>query len=126
MQDKAKKVISQALLNGGILFTTYTTASRNDRQESILEWLTNDGTNPQGSGCLLILDEGHKAKTKGTKTSLMVCSLQEQLRDLRVVYSTATAASEPRHMQYMPRLGFWGKGTLFATAEVFTNTLEHS
>ena len=37
------------------------------------------------------------------------CSaLQEQLPDAKVLYSSATGASEPRNLGYMTRLGLWG------------------
>lgn len=31
----------------------------------------------------------------------------------RVVYASATGATEPRNMAYMSRLGLWGEGTPF-------------
>lgn len=38
---------------------------------------------------------------------------QNRLKDARVVYCSATGASEPRNMGYMSRLGLWGTGTDF-------------
>ena len=44
-------------------------------------------------------------------------SLKEEVRErflfFRVVYASATGASEPRNMAYMSRLGLWGSGTQF-------------
>lgn len=39
--------------------------------------------------------------------------LQARLPDARVVYCSATGASEPKHMAYMSRLGLWGSGAPF-------------
>ena len=38
---------------------------------------------------------------------------QEKLPEARVVYCSATGASEPRNLGYMVRLGLWGDGTSF-------------
>jgi P-loop containing NTP hydrolase pore-1 len=42
-----------------------------------------------------------------------VLELQEQLPNARVVYCSATGASEPRNLGYMSRLGLWGAGSPF-------------
>jgi len=67
-----------------------------------------------------VFDECHKAKnlcptgsSKPTKTGLCVLELQKKLPKARVVYASATGASEPRNMAYMSRLGLWGTGTPF-------------
>lgn len=39
--------------------------------------------------------------------------LQARLPEARVVYCSATGASESRNMAYMVRLGLWGDGTSF-------------
>lgn len=67
------------------------------------------------------LDESHQAKnlfpsassTKPTKTGQYVLKLQKLLPKARVVYASATGASEPRNMAYMDRLGLWGKDQTF-------------
>ena len=41
----------------------------------------------------------------------------------RVVYVSATGASELSHMAYMDRLGLWGRGTAFDNAQVFQNEI---
>lgn len=45
--------------------------------------------------------------------------LQQKLPNSRVVYSSATGATEPKNMAYMTRLGLWGKGTPFADFNAF-------
>lgn len=69
----------------------------------------------------IIFDECHRAKnlcptgsSKPTKTGLTVLELQNKLPKARVVYASATGASEPRNMAYMVRLGMWGQVRLFS------------
>lgn len=75
---------------------------------------------------VIILDECHNAKTnsvvlrgakKGSsilsKTALMITTLQHQLPNARIVYSSATGGSDEKEMGYMERLGLWGAGTSY-------------
>ena len=48
-------------------------------------------------------------KEKSTKTGLKVKELQDSLPNARIVYASATGASEPRNMAYMVRLGTVGQ-----------------
>ena len=50
--------------------------------------------------------------------------LQNKLKKARIVYASATGASEPRNMAYMTRLGLWGKGTPFLEFTDFINAVE--
>lgn len=66
----------------------------------------------------ILFDECHQAKnlcpgkhSRCSKTGSAVEALQNVLLKARVVYASATGASEPRNMAYMTRLGIWGKGT---------------
>lgn len=79
----------------------------------------------------IVLDECHKAKnlfpsgaTKPSKTGLTVLQLQKKLPKARIVYCSATGASEPKNMAYMSRLGIWGKGTQFNTFQDFIKAVE--
>lgn len=47
-----------------------------------------------------------------------------RLPKARVVYASATGASEPRNMAYMVRLGLWGQGTPFNTFNEFITAVE--
>ena len=42
-----------------------------------------------------------------------VMELQKKLPKARIVYASATGATEPKHMAYMVRLGIWGEGSPF-------------
>jgi hypothetical protein len=41
--------------------------------------------------------------------------MQDELPQARVLYCSATGASEAHHLGYMKRLGLWGTGTPFKT-----------
>lgn len=98
----------------GILFLTYSalvsgSKTGRTRLEQLLKWCGKEF-----EGCILF-DECHRAKNlitsgkqKSTKCGAAVARLQEQLPSARVVYSSATGASEPLNMAYMTRLGLWG------------------
>ncbi len=84
-----------------------------------------------------MFDECHKAKNvipstdttkhgrkKGSKTGSAVLRLQDVFPKARIVYCSATGASEPRNMAYMSRLGIWGKGTQFNSFDNFIAAVE--
>jgi len=105
----------------GVLFSTYASLiaknARRTRFDQVIDWLGGD----EFDGCIC-LDECHKAKnafseTAASKTGEAVVRLQERLPNARVVYCSATGASEPANMAYMSRLGIWGVGR--------QNTFEH-
>lgn len=50
--------------------------------------------------------------------------LQARLPNARVIYASATGASEPRNMAYMTRLGLWGLGTSFTDFNHFIQAIE--
>ena len=107
------------LLSEGIIFCTYRSLIAKSktgerRLDQIMRWLGREG--------LEIFDEGHRAKNafanengKSTQTGQAVLEIQDpdKYPDIRVVYSSATAASEVRHLAYQIRLGLWGIGTSF-------------
>ncbi len=107
------------LLNEGIVFCTYKSLiakskSGERRVDQIMRWLGTEG--------LEIFDEGHRAKHafadeggKATQTGQAVLEIQDPIKypEIRVVYSSATAAGEVRHLAYQIRLGLWGEGTSF-------------
>lgn len=95
------------------------------RLKQLLQWC-GEGFD----GCI-VFDECHKAKnlcptgsSKPTKTGLTALELQNRLPKARVVYASATGASEPRNMAYMVRLGMWGQGTPFESFNDFINAVE--
>ncbi|GFR48740.1 hypothetical protein Agub_g10698, partial [Astrephomene gubernaculifera] len=81
------------------------------RLHQLVSWL---GGAEGKDDCLIVLDECHKAKNlldaagNSSQTGLAVESLQDQLPNARVLYSSATGASEPDNLRYMIRLGSFG------------------
>ena len=69
---------------------------------------------------VVAFDEAHNAKNlvagrgKASKTGLHVKKLQDDFESARIIYASATGASEVRNMGYMTRLGLWGEGTPFS------------
>jgi predicted RNA methylase len=114
----------------GVLFCTYPSLISKSkdgkkRLDQIQRWL--------GKDAIVILDESHRAKNalvagrgEPTQTGQAVIDLQSHERnpDYRVVYSSATGATEVRHMAYMIRLGLWGPGTPFSTFNQFMIEVE--
>ncbi|KAK7121004.1 hypothetical protein R3I94_020848 [Phoxinus phoxinus] len=114
----------------GVIFATYSSligesqsgGKYKTRFKQLLHWCGDDFDG------VIVFDECHKAKnvcpigsSKPTKTGLAVLELQNKLPKARVVYASATGASEPRNMAYMNRLGIWGEGTPFRE---FTNFIQ--
>jgi hypothetical protein len=103
----------------GVIFSSYSSLiaaakTGEKRIDQIQRWLGSDG--------VVVFDEAHKAKNalaggrgEPTLTGQAVIDLQdpERNRDYRVVYSSATGATDVRNMAYMTRLGLWGEGTSF-------------
>lgn len=124
---KPEEVIT---MSRGVVFCTYQSLiakSKKGRRriDQLTEWL--------GAEDLLIFDEGHRAKNffaderrKGTQTGEAVAEIQDVVKfpNYRVVYSSATAATEVRHLAYMIRLGLWGQGTAFADFAEFAQEIE--
>ncbi|XP_072081067.1 protein FORGETTER 1 [Arachis hypogaea] len=116
----------------GVVFSTYSSLiASSDKGQSRLKQLVQ-WCGPKFDG-LIIFDECHKAKNlmpeaKGgmqpTQTGKAVLDIQAQLPEARVVYCSATGASEPRNMAYMVRLGLWGDGTSFCDFKEFLGALD--
>ncbi|XP_014483079.1 PREDICTED: protein strawberry notch-like isoform X2 [Dinoponera quadriceps] len=118
----------------GVIFSTYSAligessqsgGKYKSRLKQLLQWCGEDFDG------LIIFDECHRAKnlcptgsSKPTKTGLTVLELQNKLPKARVIYASATGASEPRNMAYMVRLGMWGEGTPFPEFNDFITAVE--
>ncbi|CAG0919140.1 unnamed protein product [Notodromas monacha] len=117
----------------GVLYSTYSSligesqssGKFNSRFKQIVDWFGKDCDG------VIVFDECHRAKNlvpvgsaKPTKTGQTVLKLQETLKNARVVYASATGASEPKNMAYMVRLGLWGGGTPFKQCGEFISSVE--
>lgn len=122
-------------LQDGILFATYGTLRTGARQgkksrlDQIVEWLGNDFDGP------VMFDESHALANATTSTSgrgVKAASmqgraglrLQRALPMARVVYVSATGATNVHNLAYAERLGLWGEATAFNNRSSFINAME--
>lgn len=112
----------------GILFVTYPTlrSGRTDatRLDQILQWAG------EGFEGVIVFDEAHamanaaggegsRGKVKGSEQGVAGVRLQNLLPRARVLYASATGASDVNNLAYATRLGLWGPETAFANREAF-------
>lgn len=119
----------------GVIFTTYSgLISKSHSVKGVLgtrigqltSWLGNDFDG------IIVFDECHKAKNISTsaktkthsKAAEFAVEIQNKLPKARIVYASATGASETRHLGYMTRLGIWGKGTPYKTFADFCTSID--
>ncbi len=120
-------------VNKGVIYSTYSALigesqaapKYKTRLKQLLHWCGEDFDG------VIVFDECHRAKNlcptgagKPTKTGQTVLELQQKLPKARIVYASATGASEPKHMAYMVRLGIWGPGSPFKNFEEFLKAVE--
>jgi hypothetical protein len=116
-------------LSAGILFASYATlrsaSGGKTRLQQILEWC-----GPDFDGCILFDEahamggvaggEGRFGSTKGSQQGIAGVELQHRLPRARVVYASATGATDVNNLAYAVRLGLWGEGTQFPDRTSFT------
>jgi hypothetical protein len=115
-------------MRDGILFVTYPTlrSGRNDatRLDQILVWAGDDFDG------VIVFDEAHamanaaggegsRGKVKGSEQGIAGVRLQNLLPRARVLYASATGASDVNNLAYATRLGLWGPETAFVNREAF-------
>jgi hypothetical protein len=115
-------------MDRGILFVTYPTlrSGRDDatRLRQILDW-----AKPEFDG-VIAFDEAHamanaaggegsRGKVKGSEQGIAGIRLQNLLPRARVLYASATGASDVNNLAYAMRLGLWGPETAFADRSAF-------
>ncbi|OAN56797.1 MULTISPECIES: strawberry notch-like NTP hydrolase domain-containing protein [Sphingobium] len=117
----------------GVLFLTYATlrSSRGDkgtRLKQITDWL---GDGYEG---MIVFDEAHEmagvaggegrfGTSKGSEQGIAGVRLQNLLPRARVLYVSATGASDVNNLAYATRLGLWGPGTAFSDRRDFVESL---
>lgn len=129
----------------GICFITYSTMCkkrkvkegvegeeviREERRiDQLIEWVGEDFDG------VLVFDEAHNMQSaiavqgtfgfkQPTITALEALKLKRKLPKARVVYVSATGASEVKDFAYATRLGMWGEQTSFATAGDFITKID--
>lgn len=119
----------------GVMFVSFGTLRSNrgarSRLDQIVEWLGED------TDGVVIIDEAHRAGEcveleteigvkKPSQTALAVIDLQRRLPAARVLYLSATGASEVKNLLFCDRLGVYGPGTPFPTKLIFLTEIEAS
>jgi predicted RNA methylase len=126
------KLGSPVSMFDGILFVTYPTlrSGRMDttRLAQILEWA---GEEYDG---VLAFDEAHamanalggtgsRGKIKGSEQGMAGLRLQNLLPRARILYASATGASDIANLGYAARLGLWGPETAFPNYDKFLSDI---
>ena len=128
---KADKILSR---DDAILFLTYgklssSFADKDSNFEKIIKWLGKDFDG------VIAFDEAHKmgnsttqnsgrSKSKATQTGLAGVKLQQLLPKAKIIYSSATGATDVQNLRYAERLGLWGEGTPFINGEEFVTKIK--
>lgn len=68
--------------------------------------------------------KGKRGKTKPSEKALMGLELQRKLPKARIVYLSATGATEVQNLAYADRLGLWGAKTAFASVQAFVTQIK--
>src|SRR3546814_14724879 len=63
--------------------------------------------------------EGSRGQVKGSEQGIAGVRIQNLLPRARVLYASATGASDVNNLAYATRLGLWGPETAFANREAF-------
>lgn len=115
-----------------IIFVPYPTLrSSNDkasRLRQVTEWAKEDFEG------VIVFDEAHEmggvvgkqtthGKTSGSQQGNAGVALQNALPRARVIYASATGASDVANLGYAVRLGLWGPGTSFDSREAFITAI---
>ena len=126
------KIDEPIRLEQGVLFVTYPTlrSSRGDasRLQQIIDWAGEDFEGVIG------FDEAHEmggvaggegalGKKEGSQQGICGVLLQNNLPGARVLYASATGASDVNNLAYAVRLGLWGPETAFANREQFISQI---
>jgi len=126
------KIDEPIKLDQGVLLVTYPTlrSLRGDhsRLQQLVEWA---GYDFEG---VVAFDEAHEmggvaggegalGAKEGSQQGICGVLLQNQLPGARVLYASATGASDINNLAYAVRLGLWGPETAFADREQFISSI---
>lgn len=129
-----KKADSSLKSDDTILYLTYNKLSQgwnkeNSNFEKIVSWLGKDFDG------VIAFDEAHmmsnaggkvtnRGKVKPSETALAGIEFQKLLPKAKVIYMSATGATEVENLQYATRLGLWGEGTAFPNEKEFISQIK--
>jgi hypothetical protein len=122
------KIDEVVKLDQGVIFVTYPAlrSARGDhtRLKQLIDWAREDFDG------VIAFDEAHEmggvaggegalGAKKGSQQGICGVLLQNNLPGARVLYASATGASDVNNLAYAVRLGLWGPETAFADREQF-------
>jgi len=125
--------IDRAIAPGnGIVFVTYPTL-RSQRQDATRLKQLLDWAGPDFDG-VIAFDESHemggvaggegaRGRQGGSQQGIAGVLLQNHLPGARVLYASATGASDVNNLAYAVRLGLWGPSTAFRSREEFIDQI---
>jgi predicted RNA methylase len=136
--SKTSKTTDKITQKEGILFITYDSLKTPEKQkgtdtvrsrlDQILEWLGDDFDG------VIAFDEAHamgnataisgvRGASKPSQNALTGVDLQNKTPNARIVYVSATGATEVKNLSYATRLGLWGENTPFSDVVSFINRI---
>ena len=129
-----KKADASLSMDEGILFTTYSALSKcfdheGSNFEKIVNWLGEDFDG------VIVFDEAHnmansistkgnRGAKKASQRGMAGLEIQKALPNAKIVYSSATGATEVENLRYAERLGLWGEGTAFPNGDDFVSKIK--
>ncbi|MCL2499780.1 MAG: strawberry notch family protein [Defluviitaleaceae bacterium] len=132
--EGGKKADASLSNDEAILFTTYSALSKGFDQtgsnfEKIVNWLGKDFDG------VIIFDEAHnmansiatkgnRGVKKASQRGMAGVAIQEALPNAKIIYSSATGATEVENLRYAERLGLWGEGTAFPNGDDFVHRIK--
>jgi hypothetical protein len=126
--SKFKKPDEPITAPRGVLFSTYSMMRSPRRVKQISDWLGKDFDG------VIIFDEAHlmgnavqtegkRGTKKASQQGLAGVEFQKAFPNARIVYVSATGATEVSNLAYAERLGLWGEGTPFPNKIDFINRI---
>ena len=107
-EQEINQICAVEHMESNLHFYSYTSLLKKKHLDSCTEFLNSGGE------CLIILDECHNLRNNSV-TSKQIDHVLSCSENINVLYSSATAASSSKHLQYLTKLNLWGDETPFPT-----------
>lgn len=102
-----------------LMFESYSGILSSSRENKLYEFLRGSAQS------LLVLDECHLLRNDNSVASQVIEALIGRLSNVNILYSSATACSHVRHMNYLGRLGVYGTDeSPFPTFDALTRAVK--
>jgi len=108
-ENEINNICDFELLKNNVTFSSYTSLLNSENLKKCIAFL-----NSNDSEKLIILDECHTLRNNSV-TAQNIEMLIYSVPNSNILYSSATAASSIKHLEYLNRLELWGKNTPFPT-----------